>query len=184
MAKALRDLLYQELPDAQESFHGGHQPIGMYRTLAEICWIQPLTSRCNVYFMRGNELPDDNGLLDGTSDRFRFVKVDSIDAIENLPLREWIREIVRLNAALVGTAMTIDEVLQKLRAVCLALPQTKETLTWGKPHFRVGQKIFCGSGEQHGRARLGLKMDPHESTQLMQVPGVEKAPYSRPNGVR
>jgi predicted DNA-binding protein (MmcQ/YjbR family) len=90
-------------------------------------------------------------------------------------------ESVELNVAATDNSITFDEVLEKLRTICLALPQTKETLTWGKPHFRVGEKIFCGCGEQQGRASLGLKMDSHESTQLMQLLGVEKAPYSRPN---
>ena len=153
----------------------------MYRTVGEVCWIQLLKSRCNVYFTRGTELTDSEGELEGTSDRFRFVKVPDESALQRLPLREWIRESVELNAAAVSGALSFDEVLGRLRAIALTLPQTKETLTWGKPHFRVGEKIFCGCGEQHGMASLGLKMPPDESTLLMKVPGVEKAPYSRPN---
>ena len=54
-------------------------------------------------------------------------------------------------------------------------------MTWGKPHFRVGEKIFCGCGEQHGRPSLGLKAEVGESRVLMRLPGIGKAPYSRPN---
>ncbi len=32
-----------------------------------------------------------------------------------------------------------------MRKICLSLPDTKETLTWGEPHFRVGDKIFAGA---------------------------------------
>jgi predicted DNA-binding protein (MmcQ/YjbR family) len=59
------------------------------------------------------------------------------------------------------------------------LANTKETLTWSKPHFRVGEKIFCGCGEEQGRPRLGLKMEAYESQLMMKLPGLEKAPYSR-----
>src|SRR5215213_1600146 len=33
---------------------------------------------------------------------------------------------------------------EKFQAICLSLPNTKETPTWGAPHFRVGEKIFTG----------------------------------------
>jgi len=163
LATGLRELLYEELPDAQESFHGGHQPIAMYRTIAEIYWIQPLTSRCNVYFTRGTELTDNDGILEGTSCRFRFVKVPTIDAIEQFPLREWIRESVALNVAATGNAITVDEVLEKMRAICLTLPQTKETLTWGQTALPRGREDLlrlrrtarpCESGSENGASRV------------------------------
>ena len=181
LAKALRTLVFEELPDVQETFHGGQRPLAMYRTVGEVCWIQPLKNRCNVYFTRGTELTDIDGHFEGTSDRFRFVKVPDESSVEQLPLREWIRESVELNTSAVSGALSFEEVLNRLREIALALPQTKETLTWGKPHFRIGEKIFCGCGEQHGMAQLGLKMPPDEAALLMKVPGVEKAPYSRPN---
>ena len=37
-----------------------------------------------------------------------------------------------------------ETVLNRMREICLALPDTKETMTWGKPHFRVIEKIFAG----------------------------------------
>ena len=52
--------------------------------------------------------------------------------------------------------------LQRVREICLALPDTKETLTWGSPYFRVGDKIFAGYGEQDGRPSVGFKLEkPH-----------------------
>ena len=52
--------------------------------------------------------------------------------------------------------------LQKMREICLALPDTKETLTWGSPHFRVGEKIFAGYSEEDGRLSIGFKLEkPH-----------------------
>ncbi|MHC4875045.1 MAG: DUF1801 domain-containing protein [Planctomycetota bacterium] len=181
IAKTLKTLVLEELPDAHETFHSGRNALAMYRTIGEVCWIQPLTHRCNVYFTRGTELTDEDGLLEGKSDRQRFVKVPSLEAIDELPLREWIRESVELNVDTVFDCLSFDEVLERLRGIALALPNTKETLTWGKPHFRVGEKIFCGCGEQHGCAKLGLKAEQNEAPVLMKLPGIVKAPYSRPN---
>lgn len=181
LAKALRALVLNEISDAEESFYGGDKPMAIYRTLADVCWIQPLTNRCNVYFTRGADLTDKDGVLEGSSDRIRHVKVKNIEAIKELPLREFIRESVALNEAAVCDGMTFDEVLEQLRGIALSLPQTKETLTWGKPHFRVNEKIFCGCGDQKGKPTIGLKLDPVEAKEMMMAPGIEKAAYSRPN---
>ncbi|MBC8290479.1 MAG: DUF1801 domain-containing protein [Planctomycetes bacterium] len=180
IAKALRDVIFEELPEAQESFYGGPNPMARYRTTGEVCWIQPLASRCNVYFVRGPELTDEGGLLEGKSDRMRHLKVGSLEAVEELPIRDWLQESVELNEAVLAGGMNFEEVLDKLRSVGLALPNTKETLTWGMPHIRVGEKIFSGCAEINGRPTLGLKMEKNESVMLMKAPGVEKAPYSRP----
>ena len=179
IATALRDLVYEELPDAEESFYGGQRPMAMYRTTADVCWIQPLKERCNLYFVRGPELSDQEHLLEGSGQRQRHVKVRSVEDVQRLPLRGWLAELNALNEAATQDGMTFDEVLDRLRGICLALPNTNETLTWGKPHFRVGDKIFCGCGEDQGGPRLGLKMPVQESRLMMKLPGIEKAPYSR-----
>ncbi|MXZ99647.1 MAG: MmcQ/YjbR family DNA-binding protein [Acidimicrobiaceae bacterium] len=59
------------------------------------------------------------------------------------------------------TRVAVDA-LERLREICLALPDTKETLTWGLPHFRVGDKIFAGYGDEDGTPTVGFKLEkPH-----------------------
>jgi predicted DNA-binding protein (MmcQ/YjbR family) len=180
LAQSLRDVVFEELPDAQESYYGGRQPMALYRMTADICWLQPLTSRCNIYFTRGVDLTDTRSLLEGSSASIRHVKIRSAEEIEQFPVRQWLRESAALNEAELRGGMNFDQVRGKLQAVCLALPSTKETITWGRPHFRVGEKIFCGCGEDRGRPSVGLKAEPAESVWLMKLPGIRKAPYSRP----
>src|SRR4051812_41762816 len=64
-----------------------------------------------------------------------------------------------------------------MREICLALPETKETLTWGQPHFRVGEKIFAGCGDEKGRAVIGFKLDMDHADAVIQDPRFWRAPY-------
>jgi len=70
-----------------------------------------------------------------------------------------------------------DAALKKMRAICLALPDTKETPTWGQPHFRVGEKIFAGCGEEKGRVVIGFKLDMDHADAIIQDPRFWRAPY-------
>lgn len=61
-----------------------------------------------------------------------------------------------------------DPLLSKIRQICLALPETKETMTWGKPHFRVGDKIFAGYSNENGKTAIGFKLEAaHAETILV-----------------
>lgn len=66
----------------------------------------------------------------------------------------------------------------RIRQIYLSLPGTKETLTWGAPHFRVGEKIFGGLDEADGRTSIGFKLELAEAAALVRSdPRVTKAPY-------
>ena len=73
--------------------------------------------------------------------------------------------------------MATDAALAKIRKICLSLPDTKETMTWGKPHFRVGEKIFAGYGEENGKRVVGFKLEMAHANLAVQVPGFSRAPY-------
>ena len=70
-----------------------------------------------------------------------------------------------------------DEVLTTMREICLSLPDTKETMTWGKPHFRVGEKIFAGCGEENGRQVIGFKLQMAHAEAVVKDPRFWRAPY-------
>ena len=70
-----------------------------------------------------------------------------------------------------------ETVRAHMRAICLALPDTKETITWGKPHFRVGEKIFAGCGEEDGRITIGFKLEPAHARKIVKDPRFAPAPY-------
>jgi predicted DNA-binding protein (MmcQ/YjbR family) len=80
-----------------------------------------------------------------------------------------------------GRAMPVDpKVLKRLRAICLALPETAEVVAWGHPTFRVKDKIFASVGGGPGEAIIGLK-SAHQSL-LIQDPRFTIAPYVGKHG--
>src|SRR4051812_46652824 len=48
------------------------------------------------------------------------------------------------------------EPLDRLRAICLALPESTERETWGEATFRVREKIFAMAGTGNGRGRWAM----------------------------
>jgi predicted DNA-binding protein (MmcQ/YjbR family) len=70
-----------------------------------------------------------------------------------------------------------DAALAKMRRICLTLPETKETPTWGQPHFRVGEKIFAGLGEEKGVLTVGFKLEMDHADAMVRRPGFSRAPY-------
>jgi len=70
-----------------------------------------------------------------------------------------------------------EEPLERVREICLALPDARETATWGKPHFRVGEKIFCGYELEEGVPAIGFKLEREHARELVRRPGFRPAPY-------
>ena len=70
-----------------------------------------------------------------------------------------------------------EAALARMREICLSLPDTKETPTWGQPHFRVGEKIFAGLGEEKGRLAIGFKLERDHADMMVTRPGFWRAPY-------
>lgn len=72
--------------------------------------------------------------------------------------------------------------LKKLRDICLSLPDTKETITWGQPHFRVREKIFCGYGEEQGRMTIGFRLERPHADLVVDGDRYRRAPYVGQHG--
>ena len=71
-----------------------------------------------------------------------------------------------------------DDALTQMRNLCLSLPDTQETPTWGAPHFRVGDKIFAGYGEKEGRSSIDFKLAMlHAEAVIREDPRFSRAPY-------
>ncbi|HEU4429538.1 MAG TPA: MmcQ/YjbR family DNA-binding protein [Myxococcota bacterium] len=49
------------------------------------------------------------------------------------------------------------EPLARVRALCLALPEAREKITWDQPTFRVREKMFAVCGAGTGRLAVTVK---------------------------
>ena len=67
-----------------------------------------------------------------------------------------------------------DPIYARIKTICLSFPNTKLTMTWDAPHFRVGEKIFAG----YGRGHVSFKLEPDHAELLVEDdPRFERAAY-------
>ena len=51
-----------------------------------------------------------------------------------------------------------QQLLKRLRAICLALPETTEALQFGSPCFKAGKKTFCNLHIHEGKTELQIRV--------------------------
>jgi len=62
--------------------------------------------------------------------------------------------------------------IERLRKICLALPEAYEQKAWGEPTFRVGKRVFAmyaDAGNHHGAGRHGVWCKADHFTQDLVV---------------
>jgi len=57
--------------------------------------------------------------------------------------------------------------MDKIRRICLALPEAYEQETWGAATFRVRQKIFVMAADHEGRRTATMKVTREEQQALL-----------------
>lgn len=72
-----------------------------------------------------------------------------------------------------------DSVLQKLRTLSAALPQTNETSSWGHPNFRVGKRTFVTFELIGGRPSIAFRVEEREVELLLRRKQFFPTPYGR-----
>lgn len=74
--------------------------------------------------------------------------------------------------------------LERVRAICMALPHATENIQWGRDLcFKIGGKMFCvANTEQMAQEpALSFKTTPEEFLELCEREGVIPAPYMARN---
>jgi predicted DNA-binding protein (MmcQ/YjbR family) len=72
-----------------------------------------------------------------------------------------------------------EQTLAKLRALCLALPETSETASWNHPNFKAGKKTFVAFERVKGRASIAFRLEPGDVERLLQRKQFFETPYGR-----
>jgi|SRR5579862_5328754 len=70
-------------------------------------------------------------------------------------------------------------VLPRLRALCLALPETTERASWGHPNFRAGKKTFAAFERVHGRPSIAFRLGDQDIKRLLRRKHFFVTPYGR-----
>ncbi len=71
-----------------------------------------------------------------------------------------------------------EQVLSRIRDICLALPEAREVEAWGHPTFRAGKKMFAGFGEHGGDLTLGLNVGHKRQAELLNDNRFFPTPYA------
>src|ERR1700737_2647089 len=79
-------------------------------------------------------------------------------------------------------ARQYERVLEKVRSICLALPESREVEAWGHPTFRAGKKLFAAFGEDEGGLTVGMKMAFERQDKLLKDDRFFPTPYAARQG--
>jgi predicted DNA-binding protein (MmcQ/YjbR family) len=76
--------------------------------------------------------------------------------------------------------MTLSgEVLQRLRKLCLAFPETSETSSWGHPNFRADKRTFAAFERVKERPSIAFRLDEPDVARLLKRKQFFITPYGR-----
>jgi predicted DNA-binding protein (MmcQ/YjbR family) len=69
--------------------------------------------------------------------------------------------------------------LQRLRTICLSLPETRETQAWGHPNFRAGTRTFATFERVDGRPSIAFRLEAADVERLCRRRAFFLTPYGR-----
>ena len=78
--------------------------------------------------------------------------------------------------------MDEKKILTKLREICLALPKTSETVTFGHPTFQVGTKTFTVLETYKGELSICVKVGKKMQPIFLEDPRFYRTPYVGQHG--
>ncbi len=97
VSRALRKLILETAPEAAEAVKWSHP---VFELGGPFAYIHPYENHINFGFWHGASLPDPRGLLEGSGDEMRHVKLTGMRDLNQAALRELIRAAVDLNRTL------------------------------------------------------------------------------------
>jgi predicted DNA-binding protein (MmcQ/YjbR family) len=69
--------------------------------------------------------------------------------------------------------------LSRVRKLCLSLPETSETSSWGHPNFRAGKRTFVTIENIGGSASIAFYAHPFDVEILEKQSGFFRTPYGQ-----
>lgn len=177
VAHATRALVRSVAPDAQEEVQPAWGGYLLFKTGAvTVCYVSAHRRHVSLGFSQGVTLPDPQGILEGAGKNARHVKLRNLRDLE----RPAVRALLEAAWSEQPTSRAVEESLARVRALCLAFPQTSETLSHGHPTFWAGSRTFAIFGLYSRSVAFKAGLDLHEA--LEGDPRVTPTPYLHRSG--
>jgi hypothetical protein len=94
IVSSVREIVLKAAPQAEEAIKWA-QPV--YSSNGPFAYIKAFKNSVNFGFWRGVDIPDPKGLLEGSGDKMRHVKLASLDDIDQDAFTEFTLQAVNLN---------------------------------------------------------------------------------------
>jgi predicted DNA-binding protein (MmcQ/YjbR family) len=78
-----------------------------------------------------------------------------------------------------GRSLLSNRVLKRTRDLCLSLPETTETSSWGHPNFKAGKKVFVAFEQFRGRPSIAFRLESIDVELLLRRKQFFLTPYGR-----
>ena len=75
--------------------------------------------------------------------------------------------------------MPRNALFERVRLLCLSLPETSETSSWGHPNFRAGKRTFVTFESDSAGPTIAFKLHPFDVEILESQPGFVRTPYGQ-----
>jgi predicted DNA-binding protein (MmcQ/YjbR family) len=75
--------------------------------------------------------------------------------------------------------MNGNRALQRVRTLCLSLPESREVDSWGHPNFRAGKRTFATFEWIKGRPSIAFRLNPTDVDLLLRRKGFFVTPYGQ-----
>ncbi len=77
------------------------------------------------------------------------------------------------------TVVFTRPVFARARRLCLALPETTESASWGHPNFRAGRRTFCAFEVINERPSIAFRLSSSDVDRALRRKGFFATPYGR-----
>jgi hypothetical protein len=94
IVSGVRQIVLKIAPEAEEAIKWA-QPV--YSNNGPFAYIKAFKNSVNFGFWRGVDLDDPQGILEGSGEKMRHVKLSSLDDIDEQAFSDFIRQAVQLN---------------------------------------------------------------------------------------
>jgi predicted DNA-binding protein (MmcQ/YjbR family) len=78
-----------------------------------------------------------------------------------------------------GGSKTGSRAIERVRRLCLTLPETSERSAWGHPVFKAGTKTFAAIEPVEGRLSIAFRLEPLDVDLLLTRRSFFVTPYGR-----